>query len=77
VWAAVGAAFIVLQLWIYGSWLAAGDIAAQPAGPTPMPGWMQPTIRAVEAGSTTLPSSLPMAHSLRERRLQVNIYIRR
>jgi len=51
VWAAVGAGFLVLQAWIYGSWLASGDLAAVGDGPTPVPGWMAATIRLFEVGS--------------------------
>lgn len=51
VWATLGVAFLGLQAWIYGSWLAGGEIAAAPAGPTPVPGWMQAAIRTFEVGS--------------------------
>ena len=51
VWAGLGVGFLILQAWIYGSWLAGGDVAAAPAGPTPVPGWMQAAIRTFEIGS--------------------------
>ncbi|HVW31695.1 MAG TPA: spirocyclase AveC family protein [Acidimicrobiia bacterium] len=51
VWATVGAAFLALQVWVYGSWLASGDLKAVSPGPTPIPGWMHVTIRLFEAGS--------------------------
>ena len=51
VWATLGVGFLALQVWIYGSWLASGDLKAVTAGPTPIPGWMHVTIRLFEAGS--------------------------
>lgn len=50
-WAAVGAAFLALQVFVYGSWVAAGDAVSLSPGPTAMPDWMQPAIRIFEAGS--------------------------
>ncbi|MEW6475805.1 MAG: spirocyclase AveC family protein [Actinomycetota bacterium] len=51
VWAAVGAVFLALQLWIYGSWLTTGEVASPAPGPTPIPDWMHVAIRVFEAGS--------------------------
>ena len=51
VWVTVGVGFLALQAWIYGSWLASGDLAAVGNGPTPVPAWMSVTIRAFEVGS--------------------------
>ena len=35
-WAAVGAAFVVLQVWVYGAWFLSGDAYRQPMGPDQM-----------------------------------------
>lgn len=46
-WAALGAATLVLALYIFGSWIASGP-EATPKGPTPMPGWMSMLLDAQE-----------------------------
>lgn len=51
VWATIGVGFLALQAWIYGSWLASGDLASVADGPTPVPGWMSTAIRIFELGS--------------------------
>lgn len=37
-WAVVGAGFLALQLWVFGSWILSGDAKAISAGPDPVPG---------------------------------------
>ncbi len=36
-WAWLGGAFILLDIWIYGRWFAAGDLSQTPTGPDPVP----------------------------------------
>jgi hypothetical protein len=38
-WAALGAAVLLFQLYVYTAWIASGDTARVPNGPTPVPGW--------------------------------------
>lgn len=40
-WAALGAAMLVLAIYIFGSWMLSGDWKPIPVGPTPVPTWMQ------------------------------------
>jgi len=46
--AGFGAAIVVLQLYIYGRWVASGNISPTPRGPSEVPGWMVPTTRIIE-----------------------------
>ena len=48
-WAGTGAAFLLLQLYIYGAWLTSGDLRPTPSGPDSPPTWMQFALQAVLA----------------------------
>lgn len=37
-WAALGAGFLLLQAWVFGSWILSGDARRIPPGPDPVPG---------------------------------------
>lgn len=51
-WAAVGAAFALLQLYVYGAWIVTGKATATPHGPDPIPSWMQFAMRTAEVTMT-------------------------
>ena len=40
-WALLGAAVLVLQVYVYGSWLTDGTARRTPVGDTPLPTWMK------------------------------------
>jgi hypothetical protein len=40
-WACAGAAFLLLQLYIYGAWIAGDDFRPSPLGPDLVPRWEQ------------------------------------
>lgn len=51
IWAAIGAFFLVLQVYIIGSWLTSDEATPTPAGPTEMPDWMWFSLRIQEITS--------------------------
>lgn len=51
-WAAVGAFFVALQVWVYGAWLLSGDAYRQPMGPDAMSGASKLTAWVVQGLST-------------------------
>lgn len=53
-WAVLGAAMLVLPIYIWGSWLWAGDWHSISPGPTPVPRWMQWNAYVQEALGVTL-----------------------
>ena len=48
-WAVVGAAFLALQLYVYGAWILSGDATPTPTGVTPVPTWMKWSLHGQEA----------------------------
>ena len=46
-WALVGAAFLLVELYVFTRWLASGPTRT-PVGPSPVPGWMKVTLRSWE-----------------------------
>jgi hypothetical protein len=53
-WAIVGVAALLLQAYVFGSWIASGDATRTPDGPTPVPDWMRVSARGWEALSLVL-----------------------
>jgi hypothetical protein len=52
VWASLGAFFLALQTYVMVAWVASGNAKRTPAGETPIPGWMNISLRTQEvAGS--------------------------
>src|SRR5947209_4935949 len=49
-WAALGTAFVVLQVSVFGRWILSGPVRT-PTGPTPVPGWMRIEIHTFEVAS--------------------------
>ena len=41
VWAALGVAFLVVEIIAMGGWFTSGQMSRTPAGPTPIPEWMK------------------------------------
>ena len=48
-WAAVGAAFLALQIYVYGAWIISGDATPTSTGGTPVPTWMKWSLHGQEA----------------------------
>ena len=48
IWAWVGAAFVVLNLWLLGSWLLGGHFHPVPTGVDPVPLWMTIVAHSIE-----------------------------
>jgi len=48
IWAWVGAAFVVLNLWLLGSWLLGGHFHSVPTGVDPVPLWMTIVAHSIE-----------------------------
>lgn len=46
VWAAMGACFLVLFVYVFASWLLVGEPTRTPTGQTPVPGWMKASLIA-------------------------------
>ena len=49
-WAAVGAAFLALEVYVVSSWLLSGNVTRTPIGPDKVPSWMVFSVRAQEIG---------------------------
>jgi hypothetical protein len=41
-WAAAGAAFVLLQVYVYGAWITSGGFRPSPVGPDIVPTWEKP-----------------------------------
>src|SRR5581483_8007182 len=51
-WAAIGAAFVVFQVWLYGTWFFSGDAYRQPMGSDPMGSGSKLTAWLLQGAST-------------------------
>ncbi|HZQ77945.1 MAG TPA: spirocyclase AveC family protein [Acidimicrobiia bacterium] len=51
-WAAVGAAFVIFQIWLYATWFLSGDAYRQPMGADPVSGASKVTAWLLQGGST-------------------------
>src|SRR4051794_9993458 len=47
-WAALGVAFLVVEVIAMGGWFTSGQMRRTPAGPTPIPSWMTVTAHGWE-----------------------------
>lgn len=71
-WAAIGAAFVLLNLWIYGRWFAAGDLSQTPHGPDeiPLKAWIGSIVFQVASICLAIAAVIVVTRQcLRERRL--------
>ena len=77
-WAAVGAGFVVLQVWVYASWFLSGDAYRQPMGPDPMStgskavAWL---LQGLSTGALVVVVFYLVRRSRRERALTWDAYI--
>lgn len=50
-WAALGASFLALEVWVLARWVQSGDVAATGTGDDPVPAYMRVIIHGAEVGS--------------------------
>jgi len=71
-WAAIGAVFVALQVYIYISWIASGDATRTPTGSDPLTGateiWLN-GFQVLSVAAAVLIVAIVVRQSLRERRM--------
>jgi hypothetical protein len=67
-WAAAGACFLALEIYLFASWIGSGDATATPSGPDRAPAWMRTVVHTWQALGVVAALGVVYVFLVRQRR---------